>query len=48
MCWMTDVNTIHSPIEGMLPSTGITLTLFPNLVSKATGLQGATLITPFT
>ena len=39
LCWITDGDTIHLPIEGLLPLTGIEPTPFPNSASKVAGLQ---------
>ena len=36
---MTGCQTIQSPIEGLLPPTGIELTPFQNSASKVAGLQ---------
>ena len=38
-CWITGGHTIHSPIEGLVPPTGIEPTSFQNLASKVAGLQ---------
>ena len=37
--WITVGHTIHSPIEGLLPPTGIEPTPFRNPASKVAGLQ---------
>ena len=39
MCWTAGVHTIHPPLEGLLPSTGIEPTLFLDPASKVAGLQ---------
>ena len=39
MCWITGGRTIHLPIEGLLPPTGIEPTPFRNSASTVTGLQ---------
>ena len=39
MYWITVGHTIHPPIEGLLPPTGIEPTPFQNLASKVAGLQ---------
>ena len=39
MCWITGGYTIHPPIEGLLPPTGIEPTPFQNSASKVAGLQ---------
>ena len=38
-CWITGGPTIHPPIEGLLPPTGIEPTQFRNLALKVAGLQ---------
>ena len=38
-CWITGGHTIHPPIEGLLPPTGIEPTPFRNSASKVAGLQ---------
>ena len=37
--WVTGGHTIHPPIEGLLPPTGIEPTSFRNSASKVAGLQ---------
>ena len=39
LCWITGLYSVYRPIEGLLPATGIELTLFRNSVSKVPGLQ---------
>ena len=39
-CWITGGHTIHPPIKGLLPPTGIKPIPFRNSASKVTGLQG--------
>ena len=39
LCWITDGHTMHPPLKGLLPPTGIETTPFRNLVSKLAGLQ---------
>ena len=38
-CWITGGHTIHPPVEGLLPLTGIEPTPFQNSASKVAGLQ---------
>ena len=39
LCWIIGVYSVYRPIEGLLPATGIELTLSRNSVSKVAGLQ---------
>ena len=39
MRWITDGHTIHSPIERLLPTTGIEPTPFRNPATEVAGLQ---------
>ena len=39
MRWITDGHTIHSPIERLLPPTGIEPTPFRNPATEVAGLQ---------
>ena len=39
LCWITGGRTIHLPIEGLLPPTGIKPTLFRNSASEESGFQ---------
>ena len=39
LCWITVRHTIHPPIKGLLPQTGIEATPFRNSTSNAAGLQ---------
>ena len=40
-CWITGGHTIHPPIEGLLPPTGIEPTLFRSSALKVAGLQSS-------
>ena len=39
LSWITGGDTIHPPIEGLLPPTGIEPTPFRNSASEVAGLQ---------
>ena len=39
LCWITGGHTVHPPIEGLLPPTGIEPTPFQNSFLKVAGLR---------